>query len=208
MKEYQRDKVMDLAKQFLDAIGEDSERQGLKETPRRIADAWKEILEGQFYTNKEIAEKYKKDFQVPYDSMVVKEVDNVYSMCEHHLLPMFNGKVYVAYIPQYWNGKDDSEGYRVIGLSKIPRIVQMCAHRLQLQEKIAADIAECIELATGSDKVYVRVIMDHCCVSMRGAKGEGVTDVTFMTPKLRNEFPELRKEIESKVQEIHLSSNK
>lgn len=189
---------------FLVAIGEDINRPGLKDTPRRVMKYWRELLEGMQYTNEEIAEKFKKDFQVSYDSLVIKECENIFSNCEHHCTLMFNGTVYVAYIPNYWNGKDSSEGYRVIGLSKIPRIVDMCSKRLQLQEKLCADIAECIQLATGSTQVYVRSIMDHGCVSARGAKSSGVTDVTYMTPELRNN-PEARKEIEGKVQELHLS---
>ena len=111
---------------------------------------------------------------------------------------MFNGTVYVAYIPTYWNGKDDSEGYRVIGLSKIPRIVEMCSKRLQLQEKLVADIAECIELATGSNQVYVEAIMDHGCVSARGVKSSGITETTYMSPALRNNSF-ARSEIQNKV---------
>lgn len=199
-------KVEEAVRNLLIALGEDVNREGLKETPRRVAKYWDELLEGEQYSNREIAEKFEKDFQVGYDSMVIKECNNVFSHCEHHLALMYNGTVYVAYIPTYWNGKDDSEGYKVIGLSKIPRIVDMCSKRLQLQEKLCADIAECIQYATGSDRVYVRSVMDHGCVSARGAKSSGVTDVTYITPKLRNDG-EARKEIEAKVQELHMSAN-
>lgn len=198
-------KVEDAVKNLLVALGEDIDRPGLQETPRRVAKYWAELLEGEDYTNEQIAELFRKDFNVGYDSMVIKECKNIFSTCEHHMATMFNGTVYVAYVPVYWNGKDDSEGYRVIGLSKIPRIVDMCSKRLQLQEKFNADVAECIQLATGSNQVYVRSIMDHACVSARGARSSGVTDVTYITPKLRTDI-ETRKEIESKVQELHLSS--
>lgn len=196
--------VEEAVKNLLIALGEDAEREGLKDTPRRVAKYWAELLEGEDYTNAEIAEKYRKDFQVGYDSMVIKEVKNVFSNCEHHCVLM-NGIVYVAYVPTFWNGLNDNDGYRVIGLSKIPRIVDMCSKRFQLQEKLNADIAECIQLATGSNQVYVRSIMDHGCVSARGARSQGLTDVTYITPKLRSDI-ETRKEIESKVQELHLSS--
>ena len=192
---------------LLVAVGEDINREGLKDTPHRVMKYWRELLEGQQYTNAEIAEKFKKDFHVSYDSMVIKECENIFSHCEHHLALMFNGTVYVAYIPNYWNGKDSSDGYRVIGLSKIPRIVDLCSKRLQLQEKLCADIAECIQLATGSTQVYVRCIMDHGCVSARGSKSSGKTDVTYITNELRNNV-EARKEIEGKVQELHLSSKR
>lgn len=187
------EKVQEATKQLLIAMGQDIERPGLKETPRRVAGYWQELLEGENYTNQEIAEKFKKDFIVSHSNLVVKEVKNVYSHCEHHLALMFNGTAYVAYIPV----KED-DGYKVIGLSKIDRIVDMCSKRLQLQEKLASDIAECIEIATGSNMVYVQLVMNHGCVSARGPKSEGVTDVTFITEELKNE-KELRQEIETKI---------
>ena len=190
---------------LLTTLDQDVTRPGLADTPRRVAKYWMEMLEGDQYTNAEIAGMYLKDFQVAYDSMVIKECNDVFSHCEHHLALMFNGTIYVAYIPTFWNGHDGKDGYRVIGLSKIPRIVEMCSKRLQLQEKLCADIAECIQLATGSNRVYVRSIMDHGCVSARGAKSAGVTDVTYITPELRKDV-EARKEVEGKVQELHLSS--
>lgn len=197
-------KVEDAVRNLLIALGEDVNREGLKETPRRVAKYWAELLEGEDYTNKEIGEMFKKDFRVGYDSLVIKEVTSVWSNCEHHLC-LFSGKVFVAYLPEKWDSSDPNSGYRVIGLSKIPRIVQMCAHRFQLQEKFNADVAECIQHATGADRVYVRSIMTHGCVSSRGVKDDGCCDVTFISPRLRQD-PEARKEIESKVQELHLSS--
>lgn len=204
MKEFKLDQVAEQVNNLLIALGYDTTKGDIAETPHRVAKYWKEVLEGDRYTNQEIADMCKKDFRVSYDSMVIKECENVFSHCEHHLALMYNGTVYVAYIPAFWNGKDDSEGYRVIGLSKIPRIVDLCSKRLQLQEKLCADIAECIQIATGSDRVYVRSVMDHGCVSARGAKSSGVTDVTYITPELRKDS-EARKEIEGKVQELHLS---
>lgn len=207
MKKLDMPKVEEAVRNLLVSLGEDLTQEGLVDTPRRVAKYWAELLEGEDYTNQQIAEMFRKDFNVSYDSMVIKECKDVFSHCAHHLALMYNGTVYVAYIPVYWNGVDDSEGYRVIGLSKIPRIVEMCSKRLQLQEKLCADIAECIQLATGSESVYVRSIMDHGCVSARGSKSSGVTDVTYITPKLREDV-ETRKEIEGKVQELHLSSTR
>lgn len=192
------EKVQEATKMLLEAMGQDVNRPGLVETPRRVAGYWQELLEGEKYTNQEIADMYNKSFIVPSDSIVVMQVNDVFSHCEHHLALMFNGTVYVAYIPTYWNGKDDSDGYRVIGLSKIPRIVDMCSKRLQLQEKLVADIAECIELATGSDQVFVEAILDHGCVSARGAKSSGITETTYMSPALRDNL-EARREIQNKV---------
>jgi len=198
-------KVEDAVKNLILALGEDLTDSDLKETPRRVAKYWAELLEGEDYTNQQIAEMFKKDFVVSYESVVIKECTDIFSHCAHHLALMFNGQVYVAYMPELVDSADPLKGYKVIGLSKIPRIVEMCSKRLQLQEQLNADIAECIQLATGSKQVYVRSIMDHGCVAARGARNSGKTDVTFMTPELRADS-EMRKEIESKVQELHLSS--
>lgn len=199
--------VEEAVKNLLVALGEDVERPGLVETPRRVAKYWAELLEGEDYTNEQIADMFKKDFNVSFESVVIKECNNVFSTCEHHMALMYNGQVYVAYMPVKLDPNDPESPYRVIGLSKIPRIVEMCSRRLQLQEQLCADIAECIQLATGSEQIYVRAIMDHGCVSARGSKSSGVTDVTHITPALRADV-EMRKEIESKVQELHLSSRR
>jgi GTP cyclohydrolase I len=199
-------RVEDAVRNLLEALGEDVEREGLKETPRRVAKYWAELLEGEDYTNKAIGQMFKKDFKVSYDSLVIKEVKSVWSNCEHHMC-LFDGNVYVSYIPERWDSSDPNSGFKVIGLSKIPRIVHMCAHRFQLQEKFNADIAECIQYATGADRIYVRSIMKHGCVSSRGIRDDGICDVTFISPRLRQD-PEARKEIESKVQELHLSSTR
>ena len=195
---FSEEKVIAATKMLLEGLGEDITRSGLIDTPKRVMKYWRELTEGSHYTNKEIADMYRKDFQVSFDPIVFKECKNVFSHCEHHLALMYNGTVYVAYVPAYWNGKDDTEGYRVIGLSKIPRIVEMCSKRLQLQEKLVADIAECIELATGSKQVYVEAILDHGCVSARGVKASGVTETTYMSPALRQNL-EARREIQNKV---------
>lgn len=190
---FNEEKCKEAVKLLLESFGEDTEREGLKETPRRVAGYWKELLEGNKYTNKEIADMYSKKFVVPDDSLVVKEVKNVYSHCEHHLALMFNMKVVVAYIP-----KKVKNGYEVIGLSKIPRIVEMCSKRLQLQEKLASDIAECISLATGSKDIYVNIIGDHACVSARGSKSDGFTDVTYLSGRFKTNS-DLRNEVERKI---------
>lgn len=189
-----RKEVEEAVRHLLIAMGQDIERPGLIETPRRVAGYWQELLEGENYTNKEIAEKFNKSFEVGYSNLVVKEVKNVYSHCEHHLALMFNGTVYVAYVPV----KNDDGTFKVLGLSKIDRIVDLCSKRLQLQEKLAADIAETISIAAGSNLVYVQIVMNHGCVSARGPKSEGVTDVTYISDLLKqNEAA--RQEIELKI---------
>lgn len=190
-------KVEKAVKDLLIAFGEDPEREGLKETPRRVAGYWEELLEGMNYTNQQIADMYSKKFITSSDPLVVKEVRNIYSHCEHHLALMFNMTAVVAYIPK----QVGADRYEVIGLSKIPRIVDLCSKRLQLQEKLAKDIAECISLATGSDDVFVNIKGDHACVSARGAKSDGFTDVTYMQGRFRQDA-ELRSEIERKIRHI------
>ena len=197
MGKFDFDKVREATEQLLIAIGEDPNRPGLKETPRRVAGYWQELLEGNNYTNKEIADKFSKNFEVGYDPMVVEMIEDVYSHCEHHLALMFDGDVVVGYLPV----KNEDGTYKVLGLSKINRIVDMCSKRLQLQEKLAADIAECISLATGSKSVYVNLTMKHGCVSARGAKSRGFTNVTYMTPELRA-HKENRDEFERKASEM------
>lgn len=184
-------------KNLLIAMGEDPERPGLKETPKRVAGYWQELLEGNNYTNKEIAEMYNKSFEVGYDPIVTIYQENIYSHCEHHLALMFDGSAIIGYIPV----QNEDGTFKVLGLSKLYRIVEMCSKRLQLQEKLASDIAECISLATGSKEVYVNLNMKHGCVSARGVKAQGSTNVTFMTKTLRKNI-EARQEFERKASEI------
>jgi len=189
-----KSKVEQAIKDLLVAFGEDINREGLVDTPHRVAGYWEELLEGMKYTNQEIGKMYSKKFITSSDPLVVKEVKNVYSHCEHHLALMFNMTVIVAYIPnQIADGK-----YEVIGLSKIPRIVDLCSKRLQLQERLAEDIAECISIATGSADVFVNIKGDHACVSARGAKSDGFTDVTVLRGRFKTNS-DLRNEIERKI---------
>lgn len=187
-------KIEKATQELLLAFGADLDDDSIKETPRRVAGYWTELLEGMNYTNQQIAEKYGKRFEVSGNPLVVKQVNDVFSHCEHHLALMYNMTVTVAYLPiKLANGN-----YQVIGLSKIPRIVNMCAKRLQLQERLAEDIAECISLATGSKDVFVNIVADHACVSARGAKSDGITDVTTLKGQfLTNQ--KLRDEIERKI---------
>lgn len=186
--------VEEAIEKLLIGFGEDINREGLKDTPKRVAKYWKELLQGSNYSNQEIAEKYGKKFVVQGNPLVVKKVEDVFSHCEHHLALMYNMTVTVAYIPL----RAVTGGYKVIGLSKIPRIVDLCAKRLQLQEKLSEDIADCISLATGSPDVYVNVVADHACVSARGAKSNGVTDVTTLKGKFQTD-ERLRAEVERKI---------
>lgn len=172
---------------ILAALGEDPDREGLKETPQRVARMYEEVLEGMNYTNEEIARMYGKTFQTPVrqeDMVIVKDIE-VFSYCEHHMALMYDMRVNVAYRP-----KD-----RVIGLSKIARIADMAAKRLQLQERIGSDIAEILQLATGSEDVAVLIRGSHSCMTARGIRNPSAQTVTttfrgrFETdPALQNRF--------------------
>ncbi|MBO5469003.1 MAG: GTP cyclohydrolase I FolE [Lachnospiraceae bacterium] len=156
---------------ILIALGDNPDREGLKETPDRVARMYAEVFEGMNYTNDEIAKMYAKSFEVPEegnnDMVVVKDIE-VFSYCEHHMALMYDMKVTVAYIPNQ----------RVIGLSKIARIADMVAKRLQLQERIGTDIAEVISKATGSDDVAVYIEGNHSCMTARGIKKPSAKTVT------------------------------
>lgn len=194
MREFDYEAVMTAVRDLLVAFGEDPDREGLADTPRRVAGYWQELLEGNLYTNEELAAILKKDFKVMSNPLVVKEIKPLFSHCEHHLAIMYNGRMVVAYLPR----KSDDGRYEVIGLSKLPRIADMICKRLQLQEKIAWDMAECVQIATGSKDIFVYTEFDHACVSARGVKKDGFTKVVEM----RGEFLEnaaLRAEVESMV---------
>lgn len=156
---------------ILVALGDDPDREGLKDTPDRVARMYAEVFEGMNYTNDEIAAMFSKCFDVPegskHDMVVVRDID-VFSYCEHHMALMYDMKVTVAYIPK---GK-------VIGLSKIARIADMVAKRLQLQERIGTDIADVIVKATGSEDVAVYIEGTHSCMTARGIKKASARTVT------------------------------
>lgn len=151
---------------ILEALGDDPDREGLKDTPDRVARMYQEVFEGMNYTNDQIAEMFDKTFEDELefvtdsqDIIVVKDID-IFSYCEHHLALMYDMKVTVAYVP---HGK-------VIGLSKIARVADMVGKRLQLQERIGTDIADIMTKITGSEDVAVLIEGCHSCMSARGIK--------------------------------------
>ena len=176
---------------ILKALGDNPEREGLIDTPKRVAKMYEEVFEGMNYTNEEIADMFNKTFALDRleeefenvecksqngnsDMVVVKDID-IFSYCEHHLALMYDMKATVAYIP---NGK-------VIGLSKIARICDMVGRRLQLQERIGQDIADIMAEITGSEDVAVVLEGYHSCVSARGIKKN---NTRTMTVELRGSF--------------------
>ena len=153
---------------ILEAIGENPDREGLVETPERVARMLEEVLEGIQYSNHEIAEMFGKTFEVPNNDTVVMKDITVLSYCEHHFALMYDMTVNVAYIPR---GK-------VLGLSKIARICDMAAKRLQLQERLGNDIAEIISEAAGTPDVAVAIRGSHSCMTARGVKNVSAQTIT------------------------------
>lgn len=180
-------KIEKAIRDILEAIGEDPEREGLRETPQRVARMYEEVFEGIKYSNDEIAQKFGKCFSertISRDMVVVKDIP-VFSYCEHHLALMYNMTVSVGYIP---NGK-------VIGLSKIARIADMVCKRLQLQERIGYDIADIMKKVLGTTDVIVTIEGEHSCMTARGIKKQGSKTRTVCfdgvfsyNPDARDEF--------------------
>lgn len=147
---------------ILIALGDDPDREGLRETPQRVARMYSEVFEGMTYSNDEIAEMFSKSFETDSgsnDFVLVKDIET-FSYCEHHMALMYDMKISVAYIP---DGK-------VLGLSKIARIADMVCRRLQLQERIGSDIADIMIKASGSSDVAVIIEANHSCMTARGIK--------------------------------------
>ncbi len=159
-----RDRVKAAIIELLAAIGEDPTRQGLIETPRRIAEMCDEIFGGLAI---DPTEYLKVGFDVAHDEMVILRDIPFYSMCEHHFLP-FHGEAHVGYIP---------DG-RVVGISKLARVVEAFARRPQIQEQLTSQVAEAIMEALHPDGVAVVIEAEHLCMTMRGIKKPGSRMVT------------------------------
>jgi GTP cyclohydrolase I len=162
-------------RELLVAIGEDPDREGLQETPARVARAYGEFFSG---LSLDAAEVLSKTFNIEHDEMILVRDIEVYSMCEHHLVP-FHGVAHVGYIP-------DQDG-RVTGLSKIARLVEMYARRPQVQERMTTQIADALVTHLGAQGVIVVVECEHLCMSMRGIRKPGSRTITSaVRGQLRN----------------------
>ena len=157
--------VKNLVKDLLNEIGEDPKREGLLETPRRVADAYEFLSSGYKMDIDEVMNKAV--FNEKYDEMVLVKNIDFYSLCEHHMLP-FYGKVHVAYIP---NGK-------IIGLSKIPRLVEIFSRRLQVQERMTQEIADTLDEYLQPNGVAVVSEAFHMCMMMRGVQKQNSSATT------------------------------
>lgn len=162
-----KSKIEKAVKMFIEAIGENPEREGLIETPNRIARMAEELFAG-YYDNES---KYiEKQFEAQPGVIVMEKDIEFYSLCEHHLMP-YMGKVHIAYIPQE----------KVVGLSKLPRLVEVYARRLQLQERMTNQILDAIIKNVQCDGAMVVVESVHTCVAMRGIKKTQSKTVTMAT---------------------------
>lgn len=161
-----QDKVKQAIASIIQAIGENPHRQGIKDTPKRVAEMYAELFSG---LNIDPKSFLTVDFEEGYEEMVILRDIPFYSMCEHHLLP-FYGTAHVGYIP--------SSGGRVVGVSKLARVVEICARRPQLQERMTQQIADAIFEALQPLGVGVVIQAEHLCMIMRGIKKPGATVVT------------------------------
>ena len=171
-------------REIIKGIGENPEREGVLKTPERAAKAMQFLTQGYTMDAEEILTKAV--FEETYDEMVVVKDIELYSLCEHHMLPFF-GKAHIAYIP---NGK-------IIGLSKLPRVVDVFARRLQVQERLTNDILECLNKTLQPQGVAVVIEAVHLCMMMRGVQKQNSATTTsgfrgqFKEIETRNEFLKL-----------------
>ncbi len=167
-------KIEEHIRGIIEALGEDPNREGLIDTPKRVANMYEEVFEGIQYSNDDIVEMYGKTFEEDFtysendnDMVFMKDIE-IFSYCEHHLALMYNMKVNVAYIPKK----------KIIGLSKIARVADMVGRRMQLQERIGQDIAYIVSKITDSEDVAVIIEGEHGCMTTRGIKKTGTKTVT------------------------------
>ncbi len=164
---FDQEKIKEGVRLILEGIGEDVNREGLLETPDRVARMYEEIFSGM---HQDASEILSKRFVADNNEMVLEKDITFYSTCEHHIMPFF-GKAHVAYIPQG----------EVVGLSKIARTVEVYARRLQLQEQLTAQIADAIEDELHPLGVMVMIEAEHTCMTMRGVKKPGSKTITYVT---------------------------
>ena len=176
-------------KNILIALGDDPEREGLVDTPKRVAKMYEEVFEGMLYTNEEIAQMFDKCFEdTTMGDLVIVDDIPIFSFCEHHIALMYDMTVTVAYIPKG----------RVIGLSKIARVADMVSKRLQLQERIGSDIMEIMQMILKTDDVAVIIKGRHSCMTARGIKKPSITRTCALGGAFRKEAS-LRQELYSNI---------
>lgn len=160
-----KEKIKTAVRMILEAVGEDPDREGLLETPRRVADFYEEVFAGLF---RDPADRLSAIFSEDHEEMVIVRDIPFESMCEHHLVP-FVGKAHVVYIP---------ERGRVVGLSKLARVVEDYSRRPQLQERLTSQVAELLMARLKPQGVLVVIEAEHMCMTMRGVRKPGSSTVT------------------------------
>jgi GTP cyclohydrolase I len=176
------DKLQAAVRMILEAVGENPDREGLIDTPKRVAKMYAEVFEG---LGKNPEEELSAIFNEMHEEVVIVKDIPFFSMCEHHLVP-FYGKVHVAYIPR--NGQ-------VTGLSKLARVVETVARQPQLQERITSTVADTIVNKLNPHGVAVIVEAEHMCMTMRGVKKPGASTITTSVRGIYQESPEARAEV-------------
>ncbi len=180
MTQMDREKIEAGVRLILEGMGEDPTREGLRETPARVARACEEVCGG---LGRDAAEPLAVTFDADCHDLVCERDIAFHSLCEHHLLPFF-GHAHVAYLP----GEDG----RVCGLSKLARVVEIAARRPQLQERLTAQVADAIERALAPAGVLVVLEAEHLCMTMRGVRKPGATTVTSVARGALRDDPALR----------------
>ncbi|ALC90111.1 GTP cyclohydrolase [Bacillus sp. FJAT-18017] len=188
MSEVDKARIEEAVRTILEAIGEDPDREGLLDTPKRVAKMYEEVFSGM---HQDPREYFETIFGEEHEELVLVKDIPFYSMCEHHLVPFF-GKAHVAYIPR--NG-------RVTGLSKLARAVEAVAKRPQLQERITSEVANSIMQTLKPYGVMVVVEAEHMCMTMRGVKKPGSKTVTSAVRGIFNENAIARSEVLSLIKE-------
>jgi GTP cyclohydrolase IA len=182
-------KVEEGVQLILEGIGEDPGRQGLKDTPRRVTEMYREIFAGLHEDPEAVVDAV---FDVGHDEMIMVRDIPLYSLCEHHLVP-FSGKAHVAYVP--------NEDGRITGLSKLARLVDVLAKRPQVQERLTTEIAEVLERTLKPRGVFVVIEAEHLCMSMRGVKKPGSVTVTSAVRGVFRSDPRTRAEAMSLIKD-------
>lgn len=188
MSKVNRAQIEEAVRLILDAIGEDPDREGLLDTPKRVAKMYEEVFSG---INQDPGEYFETIFQENHEELVLVKDIPFYSMCEHHLVP-FYGKAHVAYIPR--NG-------RVTGLSKLARAVEAVSKRPQLQERITSTIADTIMKKLEPYGVMIIIEAEHMCMTMRGVKKPGSKTVTSAVRGIFTNDARARSEVLSLIKE-------
>ncbi|MFP4057471.1 MAG: GTP cyclohydrolase I FolE [Candidatus Brocadiia bacterium] len=175
------EKIKQGVRMLLEGIGEDPDRDGIRETPARVAAMYEEIYAG---IGADPLELFTREFYEPYDEIVLVKNIPFYSVCEHHLMP-FIGRAHVAYLPS---------GRRISGLSKLARLVELYAKRPQMQERLTTEVADALMAALRPKGTLVVVEAEHLCMTMRGVKAPGSVTVTSVVRGIFRENPATRAE--------------